>query len=221
MPTEEAVTSLTRKLLAAVGVLIVLIVVVGIAGEFAGPRLVESRIEDHVRANTEGEVTVEADVQSSPFLPVLVAQGRISRMTVTLEELKGQRIPFTMRLVLDGITLDRQALLRGQTQLRDLDGGGVTVGLTEQAISPAMNITTDISPDGIVLGPASVVLEADLTTQGRTVVISSASFENLEVSLPETLLPCAEPETELNDGAVRLFCELEAVPAILTDHETE
>lgn len=212
---KEAGTSLTRKLLAAVGILIALLVVVGIVGEFAGPRLVESRVEERVRANTEGEVTVEADVQSSPFLPVLLTQGRINRMTVTLDELTGQRIPLAMRYILDRVALNRQALLTGKTELRDIEGGGVTVELTERAISPAMNMTTDISPDGITLGPASVVLEADLTTEGRTVVISNESFENLEVTLPESLLPCEEPETELDDEAVRLFCDLEALPPVL------
>lgn len=216
MPTNsKAGTSLTRKVLAAVGVLIVLLVIVGLVGEFAGPRLVESRIEEQVRANTDGEVTVEADVQSSPFLPALLAQGRIQRMIVTLDELTGQRIPLTMRFVLDGITLDRQALLTGRTELRDIASGGVTVELTEQAVSPALEITTDISPDEIILGPTSTVLEADLTSEGRTVVISHPSFRDLEISLPESLVPCAEPETELTDGAVRLFCEIEDLPTVL------
>lgn len=212
---------MTGKVLAAVGVLIVLVVVVGVVGEFTGPRLVESRIEDVVRANTDGQVTVEADVQSSPFLPVLLAQGRVHRMTVTLDELTGQRIPLTMRFVLHGIRLNRQALVAGRAKLRDIESGAVTVELTERAISPAMNMTTDISPDGIVLGPASVVFEAELTTQGRTVVISNESFKDLEVSLPESLMPCAEPKTELGDDAVRLFCEIEALPTVLTVSERE
>lgn len=214
--TRSGWPPLTRKVLTAVGVLIALVLVVGIVGEFAGPRLVETRIEERARANTEGEVTVEADVQSSPFLPVLIAQGRISRMTVTFDGLTGLRIPLTMRFTLDSIALNRQALLTGDVHLRDIDTGGVTVELTERAISPAMKIEIDINPDRMVLGPASVGLVADVTSQGRTVTISNESFEDLHVALPESLLPCAAPETELADGVVRVFCDIERLPRILT-----
>lgn len=208
---------LTRRVLAAVGVLIVLLVVVGIVGEFAGPRLVESRIEERVRANTDGQATVEADVQSSPFLLVLLVQGRINRMTVTLEELSGYDVPVTARFALDGVRLDRPALLTGQAQLRGVEGGGVAAELTRRAISQGMKINVDIDSDGIVLGPTTVVFDAELTTQGRTIAISHDSFEDVEVSLPASLLPCADPEMELEDDrAVILSCELKSLPAVLT-----
>lgn len=213
--TLETGTPLTRKLLTAVGVLLALIVVVGVVGEFAGPRLVESRIEERIRANTGSEVTVEADVRSSAFLPVLFAQGRIHRMAITLDGATGQPLPLTMRFLLEGVTLSRQGLLTGRAELRDVDAGNVTVELSQRRISAAMGITTDINQDRMVLGPASVGLIADVTSEGRTVTISNESFENLKVPLPESLLPCAEPEMELADGVVRLFCETERLPAVL------
>lgn len=218
MPTKrKREPPLTRKLLTAVGVLIVLVVIVGVVGEFAGPRLVESRTEERVRANTDGEVTVEADVQSSPFLPVLLAQGRINRMTVTLKELSGYGIPVTVRFVLDGVSLDRQALLTGRAELRRVDGGGAAAELSQRGISQGMNINVDINRDGIVLGPMTAVLDADLRTQGRTVAISHDSFQTVEVSLPQSLLPCPDPEVELDDDtAIGLSCELEDVPPVLT-----
>lgn len=199
-----------KKLLLA---LVLLVVAAGLVAEVLTPRLVEARIEERVADNTEGRVTVEANVQSFPFLPGLATEGKIRRLTLTLDDVFGQQLPADASFDLEGIHLDRQALLEGTVEVRDVDRGTVSVEVTEQTLSDALGVPVDIRPDAVVLNPAGVSVEADLAVEAGNVVISAAGVGGLDVPLPENL-PC-EPVLEQEGGVVRLSCGFEGLPAIL------
>lgn len=199
-----------KKLLLA---LVLLVVAAGLVAEVLTPRLVEARIEERVADNTEGRVTVEANVQSFPFLPGLATEGKIRRLTLTLDDVFGQQLPADASFGLEGIHLDRQALLEGTVEVRDVDRGTVSVEVTEQTLSDALGVPVDIRPDAVVLNPAGVSVEADLAVEAGNVVISAAGVGGLDVPLPENL-PC-EPVLEQEEGVVRLSCGFEGLPAIL------
>lgn len=199
-----------KKLLLA---LVLLVVAAGLVAEVLTPRLVEARIEERVADNTEGRVTVEANVQSFPFLPGLAVDGKIRRLTLTLDDVFGQQLPADASFGLEGIHLNRRALLEGTVEVRDVDRGTVTVEVTEQTLSDALGVPVDIRPDAVVLSPAGVSVEADLAVEAGNVVISAAEVGGLDVPLPENL-PC-EPVLEQEEGLVRLSCGFEGLPAIL------
>lgn len=199
-----------KKLLLA---LVLLVVAAGLVAEILTPRLVEARIEERVADNTEGQVNVEANVESLPFLPGVATEGRIRRLTVTLDQVFGQELPAEASFGLEGIYLDRQALLEGRVQVRDVDRGTLSVEVTEQTLSNALGVPVDIRPDAVVLSPAGASVEADLATRAGNVVISAAGVGGLEVPLPDDL-PC-EPVLEQEEGLVRLSCGFEGLPAIL------
>lgn len=199
-----------KKLLLA---LVLLVVAAGLVAEVLTPRLVEARIEERVADNTEGQVTVEANVQSFPFLPGLATEGKIRRLTLTLDDVFGQQLPADASFDLEGIHLNRQALLEGTVEVRDVDRGTVSVEVTEQTLSDALGVPVDIRPDAVVLNPAGVSVEADLAVEAGNVVISAAGVGGLDVPLPENL-PC-EPVLEQEEGVVRLSCGFEGLPAIL------
>lgn len=201
-----------KKLLLA---LVLLVVAAALVAEILTPRLVEARIEERVADNTEGQVNVQANVESFPFLPGVATEGEIRRLTVTLDEVFGQQLPAEASFALQGIHLDRQALLEGRVEVRDVDQGTVSVEVTEQTLSNALGVPVDISPDAVVLTPAGASVEADLASRAGNVVISAAGVGGLEVPLPENL-PC-EPVLEQEEGLVRLSCGFQGLPAILAE----
>lgn len=200
-----------KKLLVA---LLLLVLAAGLAAELLAPRLVEARIEERVAANTGGQVGVEADVESFPFLPGLATDGRISRLTLTLDELLGQQLPAARAsFALEGIQLDRQSLLEGEVDVRDVDRGTFTVELTERTLSDALGLPVEITPDSIVARPAGASVEADLVVRGGNLVVSVAGGQGLRLPLPDDL-PC-EPAVEREEGLVRLTCAFEGLPGVL------
>lgn len=199
-----------KKLLLA---LVLLVVAAALVAEVLAPRLVEARIEERVADNTEGQATVEANIQSFPFLPGLAIDGKIRRLTLTLQDVFGQQLPADASFELEGIHLNRQALLEGTVEVRDVDRGSVSVEVTEQTLSDALGVPVDIRPEAVVLNPAGASVEADLATQAGNVVVSAAGVGGLQVPLPENL-PC-EPVLDQEEGLVRLSCAFEGLPAIL------
>lgn len=200
-----------KKLLVA---LLLLVLAAGLAAELLAPQLVEARIEERVAANTGGQVGVEADIESFPFLPGLATDGRISRLTLTLDELLGQRLAAAnASFALEGIQLDRQSLLQGEVDVRDVDRGTFTLELTERMLSAALGLPVEITPESVVARPAGASVEADLVTRGGDLVVSVAGGQGLRLQLPDDL-PC-QPAVEREDGVVRLTCGFDGLPDVL------
>ncbi|HWB71662.1 MAG TPA: LmeA family phospholipid-binding protein [Egibacteraceae bacterium] len=169
--------------------LLVLVVAAAVAAEIAAPPLVEAQLEAQARARTRGAAGVEADVDSFPFLPGVLLEGRIRRVSVTLDQVVGQALPFlAVGFELRGVELDQSALWQREVRLRSIDAGVFTARLTDDALAG-------------MLGPA-----LELTPGTRLP----------EVELPGAgdLLPCA-PSGEVSDGQVELTCEFSQVPSLL------
>lgn len=197
-------------------VLLLLLVAAAVAAELIAPQLVEARLEERVAAETRQAAGVEANVESFPFLPGIALDGEIRRLSLTLEEVGGQRIPLaSVQFALEGLRLNRQALFDGEVKLTGIDSGLVTVELGQDAISEALGgVPVEITSGGVALRPGGGAVEADVVTRGQSVALTASGMPGLEVAMPEDLMPCA-PQVESGEGVVRLTCTIQEIPPVL------
>jgi hypothetical protein len=182
--------------------LIAVVALVAIVAELLAPRMLEARVEALAREHTDGGATVTADAGGFPFLPRLLLDGVVERLTVTLDELDGQEVTIaTVALSLDGIHVDRDAMLGGQVEITDIDTGTVLVEVAEDDLSDALGIPVDLDPE--MVGLAERALE-----------VTAAGGGAVRVPVPHELLPC-DPDMEVAGDLVRLTCVIDEVPGVL------
>lgn len=175
-----------------ISVLVVAVVVLGAAAELGAPRLVADRVERRANTNLGGAATIGADAGSFPFIPRLLADNRVRRVTMTLEELAGQELTFgSVEVELRGIVLDRQRLFNGEVEVTDIESGIATVTLGNEA-----------------LGTLGELLPGDVDLS------ELSAGQSLNLGLPDQLVPCT-PRTQSTDGRLRLRCEFQQVPQVL------
>lgn len=176
----------------AVLALLVLVVVVVVGVEWAAPRLLADRVEQRANARLGEAATVEAHVGTFPFVPRLLADNRVRRVTMTLEEIAGRTVTFgSASAQLRGIVLDRQKLFAGEVEVTAIDSGTVTVSLDQKA----RNTAGELLPDTVDLAQLS---------QGQSVPLA----------LPPQVMPCT-PRVQRADNGAHLSCEFTRVPPAL------
>ena len=181
--------------------IVVVVVIAGAVAEVLVPPMVEARVEEAVHEHTSGAATVDAEAGSFPFVPGLLLDGTVDRLDVTLREVADQRITIgTVALRLDGIHLDRRQLLAGTLEVVDVDRGRVQVEIAESEIVDALGVGD---------------LDSRMVDMARRGLEIAADGRSLEVPVPEGLLPCT-PEVETTEAGVRLRCEFEGVPDVLS-----
>lgn len=176
-------------------VLVLAVVALGATAEWAAPRLVADRVEQRVNDNLGGAASVEADAGTFPFVPRLVADNRVRRVTVTLDELAGQELTFgSVAVELHGIALDREQLFSGDVEVTAIDSGTAIVTVDDSALDAlGQFLPGDVDPSQLATG------------QG---------LESLSLPLPDRLIPCA-PQARDADEGLRLSCEFQQVPSVL------
>lgn len=171
--------------------------------ELVAPLVVEERIEEEVGGATRGAAAVEADLDSFPFVTRLLLTGRITRLSVTLEQLLRRRLRFsTLRFELEGIRLDRPALYRRRLELEEIAAGRVTAVVSEDALAAA--------GPSVDLGAGEVVADA----VGHTLVLAVAGTTVQSLPLPAELFPC-DPAARLQEESIVVSCTVDEVPALL------
>lgn len=162
--------------------------VLWIAVELAVPPLVESRIEQRVRANVGDLTSVAAEISPFPVVSRTVVSERVPVLGVTLREVAGQELPIaTLRVELRGVRVDRNDLLRGEVRVRGIETGLIRAEITENAVTRALGASVD-------LGLGTEVLS--------------------RLTLPPHLLPC-ETEAEVQGGLLVLTCEIDELRGFL------
>lgn len=192
------------------GIASIVAALLAVAAELVAPRLVADRVEQGVRERSSEATAVRADAGAFPFLPTLLAQGQVRRLSVTLEQVAGQQVPIAeVTFGLEGIQLDRDALFAGEVEVTDIDTGTVTLELELGPLGDALGDALSGLGGIGELGPDA------FTVRERTLVIAPAGVAGAEVPLPGELLPCAPDQVAVGDGVVRLSCAFTEVPGIL------
>lgn len=177
-----------RKLIVGLVVLLGL----GIAGELVAPSIAEAKIDEAVRARSSGQVGVDADIRSFPFVTRLLLTGRVDKTDVTLTQVAGTNLTFTaVTYDVKGLQLDRTALYQQKIKISAIDKATVTARVDTAAIAAAYGLDEDkINEFLAVIAP------------------------RLKAALPRDLIPC-EPVFRVDPGSVTLSCTFTEIPPII------
>lgn len=190
---------------------VILVAVLAVVLELLAPVLAGLQIEEQVRERARDAAGVDAEVGTFPVVTRLLATQRVRRMAVTLDEVARQEVRFTaVRYELQGVRLDREALLRGDVRVTAIRGGQVTAEVTPGALTEALGVPVDVQ-DGL-LSAAGIDAGVVPQVQGRSLVLPAGGLPG--IPLPEDLIPC-QAEARVEDDSVQVTCALQDVPFIL------
>jgi hypothetical protein len=145
-------------------------------------------IASQVAARTRDATAVHASIGSFPVIARVFFMQRVNSVSVTLDRVTGQRIPFTqVRFDVKGVGVDRARLLQGKLRVTSIDSGTVTA-------------TLDLP------GPVASVVHVT----GRTLMLGP-----IAVAIRSDLIPCS-PDARVEGQQVILSCSFTDVPNVLT-----
>lgn len=190
--------------------LVVLLAVAALAVELVAPQLASARIEERVQEQTAGALDVSAQVGPFPVVTRLLATNKVPRLSVTIDEVVGQQLPVAaVRFELDGVTLDRDALLGGDVRVRDIDRGRVTAVLDPNALTDALGVPVRIEDGALVVEIAGTEQRLPLGSEGGALPAGLA-----DLPLPD-IVPCAPDETATSGDRIELSCTFDVPPVFL------
>lgn len=129
--------------------LVVLLAVAALVVELVAPQVASTRIEERVQAQTADVLGVSAKVGPFPVVTRLLATNKVPSLRITIDEIVGQQLPVAaVRFELEGVTLDRDALLSGEVRVRDIDRGRVTAVL-DPNVADALGVQGGALPAGL------------------------------------------------------------------------
>lgn len=193
---------------------IVVLAVLWLGIELVTPQLAETRLEARVRARVRNAAGVSADIDSFPMVTTLLLTENVRNLTVSLAEVAGEQVAISrVQFALEGVELDRQALVRREVEVRSVDEGVITAEVTEGDLSEALGAEVEVRPNAVRLNADGASVEADLEVSGRSVQLAGVG-QQLTVTIPQDLMPC-DPEGQVERGRVVLSCTIEEVPSIL------
>lgn len=176
--------------------LLVLLAVVWLVVELAAIPVAGRLIEQQVAARSRGIADVDARVGTFPVLTRFVTTGSVNSVAVTLDRVVRLGLTFTeVRFDLDGVGVDRGALLTRKVRITHIDTGTVTA-------------TIDL--DGLPPGPGSGT-GRNIRVAGRSLVLGRVTLQ-----LSSELFPC-DPRVRQLGRRVIASCVLTDVPPILLD----
>lgn len=203
--------------------LIVLGVLVGLFGiaDIAARSFAEAKLDARAKEQAPPGSTVATSVRGFPFLLRLALSGSVSEVDFHLSNVDAGVLTFVaVEVDLHGVHLDRQALFNDRkARLTGLDRGTVSVDVTQEALSRALNVRVTIANGDVtatVLGRPvkvipSVTAEGSLTLQGQGLARA------LSLAIPKTnTVPCVSRVTVLA-GRLRLACTITEIPPAFFD----
>lgn len=202
-----------RKLV--VFVLAVLVPAAAVLVEFMTPPAVEERIEDRVAERVPEAISVAAELDSFPLVSRLLLTGRVESLTVELDDVRREIRFDVIELELEGIDIDRRALVDSSFEIDSIDSGVITAELTEEALSEVVGVPVELLPDRARATVAGQQIEVSVVVRGDTLVVDGGGRSLASVPLPtDDLFPCAL-EGRLLSGRARLTCTVTDVPPVL------
>jgi hypothetical protein len=188
--------------------LVLVALVVGLlVGDVGAKRYAESSIETAVRREIEGVSGVDASISSFPFVGRLLVQGRVSHVSLTLDDVVGHQIPVDeLRLDVDGLELDRRSLLDSQhVEITGVDHVRFRARITRANVESVLGPLTDV---------------AFTLTDGATLRVADGHVQlgpGVSFPLPGSeVVPC-DATAHVEHDEVVVECASDRLPQILLD----
>jgi hypothetical protein len=175
--------------------LVILAVGLWLVVEIAAIPLTNQVVQSEVAARDRNAATVKASVGTFPLLTRLLLTGKVPHVHVTLDQVSGERLAFAeVRFDVDGVSIDRSALLQRKFRVEHIDSGKVTGTINLSDISPLA---------GRIASRATV--------NGHTLFLGPLRF-----GLSSTLFPCS-PDAIVEGDHITLSCTFTEIPDVVFD----
>ncbi|MDP8975940.1 MAG: DUF2993 domain-containing protein [Actinomycetota bacterium] len=201
-----------RALRVVLGVAALMLFLAGV--DVASSHLAENRLEARARTEVPEAGSIEADIDSFPFLPRLVASGSAGDVDLRLDQVPTQSVQLTTVVVkLRDVKVDRDALFSRQVSVNSIDGGTVSAELDAASLSRALGRQVTVGGGQVRsrVGPANVSARPAVGDDGALVLRLGPL--RLAVALPRTkLMGCRATRVAVVGDRVRLSCEFDDVP---------
>ncbi|MGH9182898.1 MAG: LmeA family phospholipid-binding protein [Acidimicrobiales bacterium] len=186
----------------------------GVAEVVVPPRVeeaVEDRVADHLDV-----AAVDAELSPFPVVVRTVVAGRVPRLVVTAEDVGATALTITtVRAELEGIEIDRAALLDGDLELERIDRGSIEATISEDDLEEALPedvADVELTAGRVRMGVGGQMVSADAEVRDGVLALRAGGLPEVAIPLPGTeLFPCAL-DAEVVPGAVRLGCSVDTVP---------
>lgn len=187
--------------------------------DIAAKSAAEERLEDRAQEAAGAGANVTADIRSFPFLGRLLLSGSVPEVRVRARDVEAPPLTLAqVRVDLDGVTLERNALYGGNVHLKDISSGEISVLLDAGLLTRLLGVPITIDGDEVTVTVAGQPVTADAEVQGGSLVLRVAGLPVL--SLPKVTTPlvaCTATRVEVEGEQVRLTCALDTVPPVLRD----
>jgi LmeA-like phospholipid-binding len=201
-----------RVLRAALGVAALLLFLAG--ADAASRHLAENQIEARARDEVPEAGSIEADIDSFPFLPRLLAAGSAGDVDLRLDGVPTPVAQLTaVEIELRDVKLDRDALFSRQVSVNSIDRGTVGAELDAASLSRAIRVPVTIQGGEVrsKVGPLNVSARPTVGNDGALLLRLGPS--RLRVLLPRSkVLACAATRAAVIGDRVRLSCDVHEVP---------
>ncbi|HSH61544.1 MAG TPA: LmeA family phospholipid-binding protein [Acidimicrobiales bacterium] len=199
----------------ALGAAALLLFLAGV--DVASRHLAENRLETRARTEVPAAGSIEADIDSFPFLPRLLASGSAGDVDLRLDQVPTQAAQLTtVKVELRDVKLDRDALFSRQVSVDSIEGGTVSAELDAASLSRAVGRQVTVGGGEVRsrVGPANVSARPAVGNDGALVLRLGPL--RLTVALPRSkLLACSATRVAVVGDRVRLSCEVDDVPPAL------
>jgi hypothetical protein len=203
-----------RKLGLVVLVLVLLLAIDQLAKAFAS-RSIASAVEDKV----QGVSSVDADIDSFPFLGHLLVRGTVSELDVTFRDVTGHGIDVArVRFEAKRLELDRGVLFsRRNVRVRDVDRVTAEATITEEAIRKATGADVRLEDGRATVSAGGASAAATIKVVDGRIRMEVGALPAVSIPVPDAeLLPCAV-RAEVVEQAVQLSCSMDHLPGIVID----
>ncbi len=201
-----------RALRVALGVATLLLFLAG--ADVASSHLAENRLEARARTEVPEARSIEADIDSFPFIPRLLASGSAGDVDLRLDQVPTRAVQLTTVVVkLRDVKVDRDALFSRQVSVNSIEGGTVSAELDAASLSRALGRQVTVGGGEVRsrVGPANVSARPAVGNDGALVLRLGPL--RLTVALPRSkLLACSATRVTVVGDRVRLSCDFDEVP---------
>ena len=198
--------------------LVSLVVLAGLllAADTIARRLAEEELAARLKAAVPSAGTTSAELRSFPFLPRLLASGRVSEVDAAVGDVTVEGLRFASIAVgLHGVQVDRDQLVRDRrVVLEKIDQGRVEARVTQEALTEALGVPVTLGRGRASVTIAGQTLGADLAVENGRLVVGVAGFSLPAIRVTAPLLPCVA-NARIDPGVVLLTCDFTEIPAEL------
>jgi hypothetical protein len=189
--------------------------------DVAARRFAEKQVGVLVARNIGSAGMTHVRVRAFPFLPPLVAAGRVGRIVVVQDDVAaGPLLLDEVTVDLRHVDLDRNRLFQREAVVESIGSGTVHASVSEATLSSLTQVPVQLHPGKASATVAGRSVAIAISVSAGQLVVAVAGRAVLRVSIPELpLLPCVSNARVL-EGTAELSCQIDSVPVGLLRRAT-